>query len=207
MSKYHHNHPKWEVDFKSIKEGVGIEEVGRILGLKIKNHVCSCPFHEEKTPSLRFYVDHYYCFGCGASGDSISLTSKLLNVRPIEAVKVLNNSFHLGYDLTRQATYKATRERKTLKRKEDLYLKWYRATVLVLSKYIQICHGVINAETFEPWMTERARTEAERVEALQDTIIATMPQEAYRLFREEVDVIDKRIQRGRNYAAGFGIEN
>ncbi|MDI9493760.1 MAG: hypothetical protein QM289_04675 [Bacillota bacterium] len=61
--------------------------------------------------------------------------------------------------------------------------------------------------TLEPWMTERARTEAERVEALQDTIIATMPQEAYRLFREEVDVIDKRIQRGRNYAAGFGIEN
>jgi hypothetical protein len=34
MSKYHHNHPKWEVDFKSIKEGVGIEEVGRILGLR-----------------------------------------------------------------------------------------------------------------------------------------------------------------------------
>lgn len=28
-----------------------------------------CPFHSEKTPSLRIYRDHAYCFGCGWYGD------------------------------------------------------------------------------------------------------------------------------------------
>jgi len=31
--------------------------------------VTLCPFHNEKTPSLRVEADHYHCFGCGAHGD------------------------------------------------------------------------------------------------------------------------------------------
>src|SRR3990167_7896713 len=29
--------------------------------------VC-CPFHQERTPSLALYSDHYHCFSCGAHG-------------------------------------------------------------------------------------------------------------------------------------------
>jgi DNA primase len=28
-----------------------------------------CPFHQEKSPSLKVWPDHYFCFGCGARGD------------------------------------------------------------------------------------------------------------------------------------------
>ena len=28
-----------------------------------------CPFHKEKTASMKIYQDSYYCFGCGAHGD------------------------------------------------------------------------------------------------------------------------------------------
>jgi DNA polymerase I-like protein with 3'-5' exonuclease and polymerase domains len=28
-----------------------------------------CPFHEDGTPSLQVYSDHFHCFGCGAHGD------------------------------------------------------------------------------------------------------------------------------------------
>ena len=32
-----------------------------------------CPFHDEHTPSFTVYPDwHYYCFGCGVSGDAIT---------------------------------------------------------------------------------------------------------------------------------------
>lgn len=28
-----------------------------------------CPFHDDKTPSMKLYDDHFYCFGCQKSGD------------------------------------------------------------------------------------------------------------------------------------------
>ena len=33
-----------------------------------KPRFAPCPFHEEGTPSLALYSDHYHCFGCGAHG-------------------------------------------------------------------------------------------------------------------------------------------
>ena len=35
-----------------------------------------CPFHSEKTPSFYVYPDtqSFYCFGCQAAGDAISLS-------------------------------------------------------------------------------------------------------------------------------------
>lgn len=50
-----------------------------------------CPFHHEKTPS--FHVDEsrqfYHCFGCGASGNVITLVKELENVDFGDAVKLL----------------------------------------------------------------------------------------------------------------------
>jgi len=31
-----------------------------------------CPFHDDGTPSMRIYRDHYHCFGCGAHGDHVT---------------------------------------------------------------------------------------------------------------------------------------
>jgi DNA polymerase len=31
----------------------------------------ACPFHDDSTPSLRVYSDHFHCFGCGAHGSAI----------------------------------------------------------------------------------------------------------------------------------------
>ena len=36
------------------------------------DHKTSCPFHpDDDTPSLQFYADHFYCFGCGARGSRV----------------------------------------------------------------------------------------------------------------------------------------
>ena len=57
-----------------------------------------CPFHREKTPSLKLYDDHFYCFGCHRSGDVISLTGEILDLSPGEAVKRLAADFGIGPD-------------------------------------------------------------------------------------------------------------
>ena len=50
-----------------------------------------CLFHEEKTPSFYLYPrgNNFHCFGCGAHGDVIALTQKLLSCGFIAAVRHL----------------------------------------------------------------------------------------------------------------------
>ena len=56
-----------------------------------RNLVGLCPFHGEKTPSFVLYPenDSFYCFGCGAGGDTITFIRKIENLDYIEAVKLL----------------------------------------------------------------------------------------------------------------------
>ena len=60
---------------------------------KGNDYWCCCPFHKEKTPSCKINDDQgsYYCFGCGAKGDIISLYTDLYNYSFQEAVKELAN--------------------------------------------------------------------------------------------------------------------
>ena len=45
-------------------------DVAKFYGLQInRSGMACCPFQEERTPSLKVYDDHFYCFGCGATGD------------------------------------------------------------------------------------------------------------------------------------------
>ncbi|MDE6088008.1 MAG: hypothetical protein K2G25_06440, partial [Oscillospiraceae bacterium] len=55
-------------------------------------YVCCCPFHAEKTPSCTVYPEenaHFYCFGCGESGDVISFLMKIENLSYMDAVGTL----------------------------------------------------------------------------------------------------------------------
>ena len=55
------------------------------------NFTCCCPFHQERSPSLYLYVQdqHYYCFGCKAHGDAITLVREKENVSFSDAVEML----------------------------------------------------------------------------------------------------------------------
>jgi hypothetical protein len=44
-----------------------------------------CPFHDDDTPSLHVYEDHYHCFGCGAHGDLIDLLMKIEGMNLLDA--------------------------------------------------------------------------------------------------------------------------
>lgn len=40
-----------------------------------QNYKCKCPFHRERTASMRIYTNskRFHCFGCGITGDAVSL--------------------------------------------------------------------------------------------------------------------------------------
>jgi hypothetical protein len=66
-----------------------IDIAGRYV--EIKKNTAICPFHNEKTASLRFYPkdNGFYCFGCKASGDVISFVMLIESMSFMEAVKFL----------------------------------------------------------------------------------------------------------------------
>ena len=54
-----------------------------------------CPFHDDITPSMKLYDDHFYCFGCQVKGDVIDFVSKLFGLSLIQAAQKLAADFGL----------------------------------------------------------------------------------------------------------------
>ena len=55
-----------------------------------------CPFHDDRNPSMKL-DDRFYCFGCGATGDAVDLTARLLDLSPKEAAVQLASDFGINY--------------------------------------------------------------------------------------------------------------
>ena len=69
-----------------------IEGVAERLGLDVRRHKCLCPFHDDHHASLTFSLrrNSFRCFACGASGGTIDLVMKYLNVGFKEACRFLD---------------------------------------------------------------------------------------------------------------------
>jgi CHC2-type zinc finger protein/Toprim domain-containing protein len=55
----------------------------------LTNRQICCPFHEDRTPSLRIYDNGYYCFSCGAHGNQLDWLIAAEGMDRDEAVELL----------------------------------------------------------------------------------------------------------------------
>ena len=85
--------------FESVKAAVTVRQAVEHYGLEVNrgNMVC-CPFHADRTPSMKLNEDYFYCFGCGATGDVIDLVAKLFNLSSYGAAKKLADDFGIDPD-------------------------------------------------------------------------------------------------------------
>ena len=83
--------------FEAVKTAVHPRMAAERYGLPIQqgNMIC-CPFHADRTPSMKLNEDYFYCFGCGATGDVIALTAQLFDLPPAEAAKKLAADFGIA---------------------------------------------------------------------------------------------------------------
>lgn len=124
---------------EQIKEMYSMKDILERYGLPKPNRagfIC-CPFHKEKTASMKIYKDSFYCFGCGSGGDIFDFVQKMDGISFKEAFKELggetDNSFSTRLKIY-QAQKKREMQRKTeekLKQKRemnyllmDVYRKW-----------------------------------------------------------------------------------
>ena len=85
--------------FDTVKAAVTPRMAAERYGLPIQqgSMIC-CPFHADRTPSMKLNEDYFYCFGCGTSGDVIDLVAKLFNLSSYDAAKKLAYDFGIDPD-------------------------------------------------------------------------------------------------------------
>lgn len=81
--------------FEEVKRSVTTRQAAERYGVRVgRNGMCRCPFHDDKTPSMK--VDRrFHCFGCGADGDVIDFVSRLEQASPKEAALMLARDFSI----------------------------------------------------------------------------------------------------------------
>jgi hypothetical protein len=83
--------------FAEVRNAVPMQDIARFYGLQIsRSWMACCPFHNDKTPSLKLYPDHFYCFGCGETGDGTGFVAKLFRITQLEAAKKISHDFGLN---------------------------------------------------------------------------------------------------------------
>lgn len=80
-----------------IKDRLTMREVIERYGFETdRRNKIICPFHNEKTASMKIYDISYYCFGCHASGDVIKFVKTLFNLSFPETLKKIDVDFNLS---------------------------------------------------------------------------------------------------------------
>ena len=83
--------------FEAVKTTVAPRMAAEHFGLSVsRNGMVCCPFHADRTPSMKLNEDYFYCFGCGASGDVIDLAARLFGLSSYDAAKMLAADFGIA---------------------------------------------------------------------------------------------------------------
>ena len=100
-----------------IRENVLMTDVIRKYGFNTnRTGFISCPFHSEKTASLKIFPNKrgWHCFGCETGGSVIDFVERLFGTDFSGAIKIINDDFDLGLPIGRKSTF---RERETLRKR------------------------------------------------------------------------------------------
>lgn len=81
-------------DFERLKQDVKVEDIVRHYHLKLVKegalYKTLCIFHNEKTPSLTLYPDHFFCHGCQKRGDAVDFVMQMEGLKTqAEAIEKL----------------------------------------------------------------------------------------------------------------------
>ena len=184
------------INYAYIKQLVTTRQAAENFGIPVNSHgMAICPFHDDRRPSMK--VDEtFYCFGCGATGDVITFTSRLFGISPASAARKLAMDF--GISLEEDSEYPVL-----LKSQAQLEFEiWVHEALVTLRRYNQLLYEwkflapADPGEDFHFLFVEALQNSA-RVKYLLCTLAFGSEEEKRDLYltcREEVKKIHERIQ-------------
>ena len=99
------------VDELRAQIGTPAELLQQYYGISPKRGKVCCPFHADKTPSMKVYAHNVHCFGCGWHGDSLDIYAKANNLTLQEAIRHLRHQAGDSGEWWREKTLEAKRKR------------------------------------------------------------------------------------------------
>ena len=130
-----------------IKECLTIREVVGRYGLPVKRGFICCPFHSERTPSLKLYENNtWYCFGCGAHGDVIDFVSKMEGKTFSETIRSLALELGLGASEFSTTDYSNYLKNKRIKAHRASQSEWIKKARLSISFSLRNAREIMSRE-------------------------------------------------------------
>ena len=99
------------VDELRAQIGTPAELLKQYYGITPKRGKVCCPFHADKTPSMKVYAENVHCFGCGWHGDSLDIYAKANNLTLQEAIRNLRHQAGDSGEWWREKAVEANRKR------------------------------------------------------------------------------------------------
>lgn len=190
--------------FEVVKSTVTPRMAAEHFGLSVsRNGMACCPFHDDRHPSMKFYDDHFHCFGCQATGDVIEFTSKLFGITALEAAQKLAADF--GIREARPSVLAKLKAYQTQAENEKLCFQVLREYLHILQNwkkkyapqtpqeephehYVEACHMLECTQYMVDQLTISSSKERTKLVAdmMKDNRIALL-QERLREIKEEAD--------------------
>ena len=102
-----------------IKNTLSFDDILLKYGLEAdRKGYMHCPFHKDKTPSLRIHPNKlsFKCYGCGKQGTFIDFVGALFNLSFSQAITRIDYDFNLGLLSRRPGRIEIERQRRELEK-------------------------------------------------------------------------------------------
>lgn len=130
-----------------IKERVNIKEVAEMCDIGLDRHgKALCPWHDDHHASLSFKDRHFRCFTCGAHGDVFDLVMKTTGCTLPDAMKWLNQAFHLGLDLDKPVKAADIERLRRERERVEQFKAWEHEAFITVNLFVWNLKGVLNAD-------------------------------------------------------------
>lgn len=184
------------INYAYIKQFITTRQAAESYGIPANSHgMAVCPFHDDHNPSMKV-DDNFYCFGCGATGDVITFTSRLFGITPASATRKLSMDF--GISLEETSEYPILPKSQAQLEFES----WVHEALVTLRRYNQLLYEwkflapADLREDFHFLFVEALRNSA-RVKYLLCTLAfgaEDEKREIYLTCREEVKEYDEKVK-------------
>ena len=82
--------------FADVKIQLDLTDVAQYYGIELnRGSFTNCLYHDDETPSMKIYEDHFHCYGCGKHGDMITLIGRLFSISPFQAAQKIAQDFNI----------------------------------------------------------------------------------------------------------------